>query len=120
MLLGLMALVWLGRASEARASCGYYVGIGHPSAVAGGGVGGMGHWQMRLEKRNCPCDGPQCRGQDRPMTPPAGVSVSVQDPMAMMMGDGGSGEMDLSTALIDESSFLSDPHIWRIDPPPRF
>jgi len=119
MLLGLVALVWLGRASEAKASCGYYVVIGHPSAEAAAEQARMRHEQAPLEKKNCPCNGPQCRGQDRPMTPAPGVNVSVQEPMAVSVGSRASSERDFGVGLIDEFSFLSDPHIWRVDPPPR-
>jgi len=66
------------------------------------------------------CNGPQCRQQNRPMTPAPGVSVSLQDPMAVKLSDRASGEIDLIFALLDEFSFISDPHIWRSDPPPRF
>src|SRR2546422_10095340 len=49
MLLGLVAFVCLGRASEARASCGYYVIIGHPSADAAAEQARMRHEQLPLE-----------------------------------------------------------------------
>jgi hypothetical protein len=54
------------------------------------------------------------------MTPVQAGPVSVQEPMAMLVGDRVSSEIDFSVRLIDEFSFLSDPHIWRTDPPPRF
>jgi len=118
-LLGLVAFACLAWPNQAKASCGYYVIIGHPSEQTAAEQARMRQEQIPLEHRKCPCEGPQCRGQDRPMTPAPGVSVTVQDPMLMSFGHA-SGETDFKVASIDEFSFLSDPHIWRIDPPPRF
>ena len=118
-LLGLVALVWLACPNQARASCGYYVIIGHPSLQTAAEQPGINPESMPQEHRQCPCEGPQCREQNRPMTPAPGMTVSLQDPMAVMASDRASGEINWSVALIDEFSFLSDPHVWRIDPPPR-
>jgi hypothetical protein len=119
MLLGLVTFVWLGRTSDARASCGYYVIIGHPSSQTAAEQATLSREQMPMEHRKCPCDGPQCRGQDRPMTPVQGGTVSVQEPMVVSVAHRVSSESDFSIALISDSSFLSDPHIWFFDPPPR-
>ncbi len=119
MLLGLMALVWLGRTSEARASCGYYVIIGHASAQTAAEQATLSREQMPLEHRKCPCEGPQCRGQDRPMTPVQGGTVSAQEPMLANVANRVSTESDFSFALSSDFSLLSDPHIWFFDPPPR-
>src|SRR5205809_3683280 len=114
MLLGVVVFVLFGRGSAAQASCGYYVIIGHPSPETAAEQASVGREQMPLEHRQCPCNGPQCRGQDRPMTPPIqGSSISVQDPMSGAVGGQALGEIDFGNALIDEISFLSDPHIWR-------
>ena len=118
MLLGLVAFVWLGRTSDARASCGYYVIIGHPTSQAAAEQATLSREQMPMEHGKCPCQGPQCRRQDRPMTPVQGGSISVQEPM-VLSAHGTASESDFSIALIGECSFLSDPHIWQIDPPPR-
>ncbi|HEV8291868.1 MAG TPA: hypothetical protein VGP94_08075 [Tepidisphaeraceae bacterium] len=120
MLLGLVALLWLAWPNQARASCGYYVVIGRPSAEAAAEQARMRHEQMPLEQKKTPCNGPQCRGQDRPMTPALVVTVTLQDPMVSTQVAEDSDEIDLKSALADDCSFLSDPHIWRIDPPPRF
>jgi len=120
MLLGLVAFVCLGRASEARASCGYYVIIGHPSADAAAEQARMRHEQMPLEQRKAPCNGPQCRRQNQPMTPAPAVTISLQDPMAVKATAGDCDKDRVGFGVIDEFAFLSDPHIWRIDPPPRF
>src|SRR6476660_5151916 len=118
--LGLVVFVLFGRASGAQASCGYYVIIGHPSPQTAAEQATLGRGQMPLEHRQCPCNGPQCRGQDRPMTPPMqALGNSVQDPITGAVGGQALGEIDFGTALIEEISILSDPHIWRSDPPPR-
>jgi len=119
-LLGLVAFVCLGRASEARASCGYYVIIGHPSADAAAEQARMRHEQLPLEQRKAPCSGPQCRGQNQPMTPAPAVTISLQDPMAVKAMADDCDKDCVGFGMIDEFAFLSDPHIWRIDPPPRF
>ena len=119
-LLGLVALVWLAWPNQARASCGYYVVIGRPSADTAAEQARMRHEQMPLEQQKTPCNGPQCRGQDRPITPAPTVAMTVQDPMAAAVCDAALVEADLKIVAVDEFWFLSDPHIWRIDPPPRF
>jgi hypothetical protein len=119
MLLGLVALVWIGRANEARGSCGYYVVIGHPSAQTAAEQARVRHEQMPLEQNKTPCDGPQCRGQNRPLTPAAAPPVSLQDPMTLAVMDQTSAEIDFSLVALDHCLFLSNPHIWRSDPPPR-
>src|SRR5436309_2841787 len=102
MLLGLVALVWLGRTSEARASCGYYVIIGHASAQTAAEQATLSREQMPMEHGKCPCQGPQCRRQDRPMTPVQGISVSMQEPMALSTVHRVSSEGDFSFALTGE------------------
>ena len=119
MLLGLVVLAWLACPKAANASCGYYVVIGRPSPEAAAEQARMRHEQMPLEHKT-PCNGPQCRGQDRPMTPAPGVTVTLQDPMAMRLAARTDCEREFKSALLDEGLFISDPHIWRSDPPPRF
>lgn len=119
-LLGLVALVWLARPTELRASCGYYVVIGHPSAEAATEQARMRHEQIPGEPNKAPCDGPQCRGQNYPIAPAPPVNVASQDQMAMALTGSDCDEVSIGFGLIDQFSFLSDPHIWRIDPPPRF
>jgi hypothetical protein len=119
MLPGLVALVWLGMPTAARASCGYYVVIGHPSGQTAAEQTMLPHERMPLGQKKT-CNGPQCRQQNRPMTPAPGVSVSLQDPMAVKLADRVSVEIDLSFASLDDCLFTSEPHIWRSDPPPRF
>ena len=65
------------------------------------------------------CNGPQCKGQNRPTTPTPGVSVSVQDPMNAVAVEG-LGENDFRLDCIESCLLISDPHIWRIDPPPKY
>jgi len=115
-----MAFVWLAWPNQAKASCGYYVIIGRPSAQTAAEQARMRQEQMPVEHRECPCNGPQCKQQNRPMTPVQGGTVSVKEPMAMNIAHSGSAENDFGGTLIEEFAFLSDPHIWRIDPPPRF
>ena len=117
-LLGLVALAWLACPKAANASCGYYVVIGRPSAEAAAEQARMRHEQMPLEHKTS-CNGPQCRGQNRPMTPAPGVSITLQDPMAVTVSACTDREREFQFASLDECSFLSDPHIWRTDPPPR-
>ncbi|HEV8378696.1 MAG TPA: hypothetical protein VGP99_07585 [Tepidisphaeraceae bacterium] len=120
MLLGLVVLVWLASPNQARASCGYYVVIGHPSSETAGEQARMRHEQLPLEQKKSPCNGPQCRGQDRPTTPAQAIPVSLQDPMALAVRAGDADQIDTKFVLVDDCSFLSEPHVWRIDPPPRF
>jgi hypothetical protein len=79
----------------------------------------MRHEQIPLERKKSPCDGPQCRGQERPMTPVNTTPVSMQDPIVMVVRSCDSHEIDFDTVPLEDISFLSDPHIWRSDPPPR-
>jgi hypothetical protein len=120
MLLGLVVLAWLACPKAANASCGYYVVIGRPSPEAAAEQARMRHEQMPLEHKKTPCSGPQCRQQNRPMTPAPGVPVTLQDPMAVTLAARTDCEREVQFASLDESSFISDPHIWRSDPPPRF
>src|SRR4051794_23720088 len=72
MLPGLVLLVWLGVPGKAQASCGYYVVIGHPSSQAAAEQARM---QERMPWEHSPkpaCNGPQCKGQNRPTTPTPG------------------------------------------------
>jgi len=118
-LLGLVALLWL-TPRTASASCGYYVVIGHPGSQAAAEQPRMRHEQMPLEQKKTPCNGPQCRRQDRPMTPVQVTVASVQDPIVVAIKFCDSDDTNLKSAFVEDSSFLSDPHIWRSDPPPRF
>jgi hypothetical protein len=53
------------------------------------------------------------------MTPVQAGTILVQEPMAVSLANGVSSESDLGFALFSEFAFLSDPHIWFFDPPPR-
>ena len=118
MLLGLAALAWLAWPNQARASCGYYVVIGRPGVDTAAEQARM-RQEIPLEHQMTPCDGPQCRGEDRPITPAPIVMIAVQDPLALTMTVGHSDDENVSLASFEELSFFSDPHIWRSDPPPR-
>jgi hypothetical protein len=117
-LLGLVALLWL-TPKNASASCGYYVVIGHPSSQTAAEQARLRHHQMPLEQKKS-CNGPQCRGQDRPLTPVQVTVASTQDPILVAVKFCEAHDTDPTPVLIEDISFLSDPHIWRSDPPPRF
>jgi len=53
------------------------------------------------------------------MTPAEIAGISVLEPAALMAGRAASSEANHTLILKDDTSFLSDPHIWRFDPPPR-
>jgi hypothetical protein len=119
MLLGVVALSWLALPKQAGASCGYYVVIGHPSEQTAGEQARMRHEQMPLEQKKTPCNGPQCRGQERPMMPAAATPILMQDPMAMAVISQTSADIDFKCMSLSNCLFVSNPHIWRTDPPPR-
>ena len=122
MLLGLVALLWLCPARQAQASCGYYVVIGHPSEQRADRQAKMPHEQVAGEHstpRKAPCNGPQCRGQSTPMAPVAPTVNPSEDQMVFAGSAIQLSEKCVSIGGIDSFSFLSDPHIWRVDPPPR-
>lgn len=119
MLLGLVFLAALAWPNQAGASCGSYVIIGRPSPEAAEQARMRREW-MPLEEKQAPCNGPQCRKQDRPMNPAPVVTMGVHDLAALTLEGAVVDENEMRSGLSDEDSFISDPHIWRIDPPPRF
>ena len=118
-LLALIAFAWLAMPQAAKASCGYYVVIGHPGAEAAEQVK-MRQEQMPLDHKKAPCNGPQCRRQnDRPINPAQIITVLSHDAIPLPVTNEASIEISHLVPL-DQFLFLSDPHLWRIDPPPRF
>jgi hypothetical protein len=121
-LLGLIALLWLCPTRQAQASCGYYVVIGHPSEQTAVELAKLPADQFAIEHsthRKAPCNGPQCRGQRNPIVPIAPTVNAAEDQMLVTGLATELGEHCFTSSTIDRFSFLSDPHIWRIDPPPR-
>ena len=113
----LIALACLAMPQAAKASCGYYVIIGHPGAEAAEQVR-MRQEQMPLDHKKAPCNGPQCRQNDRPINPAQVITVLSHDAMALSVTIEASITISYPAPL-DQLLLLSDPHIWRIDPPPR-
>ena len=103
--------------NSAKASCGYYVVIGRPSAQADEQA--RMRQEMPLEHQKTPCEGGQCRRNDRPINHPA-QSLTVLSHDAMTLSVRNDDSIEISHLVdLDHFSFSSDPHIWRIDPPPR-
>jgi hypothetical protein len=118
MLLALFAFASLATPQAAKASCGYYVIIGHPSGQTATEQAGVRQDQLPQQHQKLPCDGPQCRRHDPPMNPPQLITVLSHDAIWLAVTKENCDE-GFIFALPDECSLLSDPHIWRIDPPPR-
>ena len=117
MLLALVLCTWLAMPGAAKASCGYYVVIGRPSAEATEQMN-LQQEQMPLEHKKLPCNGPQCRKSDRPVNPAELITALSHDALSLTATK---EDCDRSFILAwpEECSLFSDPHIWRIDPPPR-
>ena len=113
MVLALVLSAWLAMPSAAKASCGYYLIIGRPSAEAAE--------QMKLRQESMPLEHkkiPQCRRHDRPMNPANIITILSHDAMALAISKEDRAETSSQISL-DQCSFISEPHIWRVDPPPR-
>ena len=117
MIPALVVIAWLAMPSFAKASCGYYVVIGRPGAEASEQMR-LRQDQMPLEHKKLPCNGPQCRRHDRPVNPAALITVLSHDAMPLAATNQDRDESFI-LAWPQTCSLFSDPHIWRIDPPPR-
>jgi hypothetical protein len=112
----MVLFAWLAMPRAATASCGYYVVIGRPSAEANAQMNLQE--QMPLVHKKLPCNGPQCKKHERPANPANLITVLSHDAMARTLTREDPAETSPRNS-VDQFSFISNPHIWRVEPPPR-
>jgi hypothetical protein len=115
-------VTWLLSAGQAKASCGYYVQTGNPSAemMASQEAMQVKH-QASQPGKDCPCRGPNCSaGKSDAVIPSAAPVTSSSDHVAALAVTSTLLQEVRGMLVVSDASIQSESYLLSLDPPPRF